>query len=515
LRGIFLAFTLLASFLVQASAGERMALLIGNAHYNDDTFNLTNPGNDARAMALALQPLGFETEVMFDASAAAAEAGLSEFGQRAAGADIALVFFAGHGVQIEGDNRLITADLNEATLDGIVEASVSLDAVRIALAEAKPELGIIVLDACRNNPLTDSGGAFRGLARAQGGAGLLIAYATDPGNVAYDGTGPDSLFTAALLDNLATPGVEVRLMFGRVRQAVIMASGGRQIPWVEEAVLGEHFLNAARPEAPPSGAIYGDLAAWREATASGDSAAFRRYLDRMPDGLFRPFAEERLSRKATPGAPIDAGRVLGGADPVQIAAALETLGFLSAPRDIAEPPLIEAAFSAYASQMGGPATSLDGLYLDAAQATVMLAAGAAQRIRTDIALLQGIETALGTATRARGELAGLAVSRAAAREALPAADRALAGIRASKARVQARLDDSRSYYGALVARGGQQFGPYLQRSLVGIGHSTRGFLEVERQTVEDAALYVKHATDEGVGRPEGSMAWLADFLPGS
>ena len=357
-RGIFVLSTLVVLLAGVAGAGERVALLIGNAHYRDAAFDLRNPDNDAQALAAALQPLGFATEVVLDADRAAITAALSGFGERAAGAEIALFFFAGHGVQIEGDNRLLTADLSVATLDGIARNSVSLDTVRAALAAAKPELGVVVLDACRNNPLTDGGGAFRGLARAQGGAGMLIAYATDPGNVAYDGTGPDSLFTAALRDNLASPGIEVRLMFGRVRQAVIMASGGRQVPWVEEAVLGEHYLNAAPPEVPAGGALDADIAAWRTATAAGDAAAFQAYLDAMPDGLFRPLAEERLSRAAAPAPAADPATLLAGADPQLVAEALDTLGFLSATRDATEAPPIEAAFAAYAGQMGGAAASI-------------------------------------------------------------------------------------------------------------------------------------------------------------
>lgn len=515
LRGIFVLSTLLMLLTGVAGAGERVALLIGNAHYRNAAFSLRNPDNDARALAAALQPLGFATEVVLDADRAAVTAALASFASRAAGAEIALFFFAGHGVQMDGDNRLLTAELSAATLDGIARDSVSLDAVRAALAAAKPALGVVVLDACRNNPLTDAGGAFRGLARAQGGAGMLIAYATDPGNVAFDGAGPDSLFTAALLDNLAAPGIEVRLVFGRVRQAVIMASGGRQIPWVEEAVLGEHYLNAAPPAVPAAGALDADLAAWRTATAAGDAAGFQTYLDAMPDGLFRPFAEERLARGAVPAPAADPATLLAGADPQLVAEALDTLGFLSATRDATEAQRVEAAFAAYAGQMAGPAASVDGLYLDATQVTVMLAAGAARRIRTDIALLAGIETALGTATRARAELAALAAADPAARAALPAADAAIAGIRASEARVQDRLDQTRSTYAGLVDRGSQAFRPYLQRSLAGLRDPTRGFPGFEGQTVEDAALYVKHATDEGVARPEGSMAWLADFLPGS
>ena len=140
-----------------ALADGRIALLIGNARYADPAFDLRNPAEDAAALAAALGPLGFETEVVTDAGRAAAEAALGDFAARAAGAEIALFFFAGHGVQIAGDNRLLTAGLDELSREEIDRESLSLDEVRAALATAQPGLGIIVLDACRDNPLSERG----------------------------------------------------------------------------------------------------------------------------------------------------------------------------------------------------------------------------------------------------------------------------------------------------------------------------------------------------------------------
>ena len=220
-----------------ALAEERVALLIGNERYaSAQLSNLSNPANDARALEPVLARLGFATDVLVDADRAAAEAALHEFSADAAGAEVALFFFSGHAVQIEGTNRLLTAGFSqriepesgtERFLAEVERETLDLDAVREALAAAAPDLGLIVLDSCRDNPFIDSGLAVRGLARAPGRSRLLIAFATDPGNVAYDGGGANSPFTAALLDHIATPGLEVRLMFGRVRQDVVLATGGR------------------------------------------------------------------------------------------------------------------------------------------------------------------------------------------------------------------------------------------------------------------------------------------------
>ena len=199
MRSLLGCLALLAALAGPAWAGERVALLIGNARYADPAFELRNPAQDASALAAALAPLGFRTEVVTDPDRAEAEAALARFAEDAAGAEVALFFFAGHGVQAGGENRLLTAGLAGLSAAAIERESLTLDQVRAALAAAKPELGLIVLDACRNNPLAAGGLAPRGLARAQGGSGLLIAYATDPGNVAYDGTGANSVFTAALL----------------------------------------------------------------------------------------------------------------------------------------------------------------------------------------------------------------------------------------------------------------------------------------------------------------------------
>lgn len=500
-------------------ADDRVALLIGNASYANPALALRNPVNDARGLAAALEELGFEAQVLIDADRRETLAALDAFAEAADGADMALVFFAGHGVQLGGENYLLGAGFTELSLDELPREAVTLGEVRNRLARARPRVGFVILDACRNNPFSDDGRAPPGLARSDGGAGLLIAYATDPGNVAYDGRGENSIFTSALIEHIATPGVEARLMFGRARQAVALATGGLQVPWVEEAVLGEHFLNPDFSAARPEAAIARDVELWRGAAADGSRDAYERYLATAPEGLFRPFAEERLARLDAP-APSEraTAEAFAGADPVRLASALTTLGFLTrgAGPETAPPtePELEAALAAYLRQMAGdgPADP-DRLFVDAAQVTVILGSATAQRIETDLAALASIETTRSMAGRARAELAALAIEDEAARPVLDAADADIAAIDAARDRVLARLDESREYYAELLATARGEFRPYLSRSLAGLMDGARSLRALEAKGLEASRQFIRHATAAEETIPEGSYAWLADYLP--
>jgi len=349
-----------------ALADGRVALVIGNASYANAGLDLRNPANDARALSGALDGLGFETKALIDADRAETVAALADFEREAEGAEVALFFFAGHGVQISGANYLLSSGFSTLDRESIDDEALSLDKVRAVLSRSRPGLGLIVLDACRNNPFAEGGLAARGLARAQGGSGLLIAYATDPGNVAYDGLDANSLFTAALIDHIATPGLDVRLMFGRVRQDVVLASSGQQVPWVEEAVLGEHFLNAEPAEHEPAAApaVAEEVRLWQVATTAGSAEAYRRYLEEYPAGLFQAIAAERMQGlEAAAAVDAEPASVPAGSSLDGVSAALATLGFLS-PARAAQKDEIDTAYRSFVRQVGR-AGGFDGLYLDA------------------------------------------------------------------------------------------------------------------------------------------------------
>jgi uncharacterized caspase-like protein len=217
-----------------------VALLIGNGGYQNDDFALANPANDVRALDAALTRLGFEVRSEVDLSRAQMRTALDWLRGAARDADIALVFYAGHAVQAEAENYLIGTDLAALSAPALVDASVTLSEVLTGVEAAGAELALVILDACRDNPFGATRIGDAGLSPVSGSIRTLVAYATDPGNVAADGLGENSTFTSALLDHVETSGIDVRIMFGRVRQDVVADTGGQQIPWVEEAVLGEH-----------------------------------------------------------------------------------------------------------------------------------------------------------------------------------------------------------------------------------------------------------------------------------
>jgi hypothetical protein len=237
----------------------------------------------------------------------------------------------------------------------------------------------------------------------------------------------------------------------------------------------------------------------------------------MPEGMFMPFAEERLTHPDA-GSPIDVTDAASGfadAAPADLVTALTALGYLAPSRGMEpKPPEIDAALTSYLRQMtdGGQATP-DRLYSDAAQVTVVLGSTTAQRIRTDMAALAAISTALGSADRARAELVTLAATEAEAKTALFAADEDVEAIQAARQKVLARLDESRTYYAELVDRGRSRLADYLPRALAGLVEKARAMPSLEGRLLGNAEIFIQHASAAGTRAPEGSYSWLIDFLP--
>jgi uncharacterized caspase-like protein len=303
--------TVLAS---SAQAERRVALVIGNGAYTQ-AAPLANPANDARAVSAALERLGFEVVSGFDLSNADLRKTVRAFADKLVGANVAMFFYAGHGLQVAGDNYLIPVDAAIRT-----EADLDFNAVKLDLItrqlDREAKVKIIMLDACRDNPfekeLTRSMGKTRsatvkkGLAEISNAGGTMIAFATDPGSVALDGDGKHSPFTSALLKHIETPGVEIGLMMRRVTKDVFESTGERQRPWTNASLTGELYLKggetAGVPPAPaptataPSG--FDDrqieLAMWQAAEKSGQSADYEEYLKRYPNGQFAGLARNRL-----------------------------------------------------------------------------------------------------------------------------------------------------------------------------------------------------------------------------
>ena len=231
---------------------QQVALVVGNSTYAH-IGRLPNPENDAVDMAAALRRIGFEVTTELDADRVELTEALRAFTRRSAGADVSLVFYAGHGLEMDGTNYLVPVDARlERDVDVRYE-TVTLDDLLVATVGAR--LRLVILDACRNNPLARSmqrtvasrnvsGGSFGQLDEDLLGDETLVAYAAAAGTTAADGTGRNSPYTAALLSHLDEP-LEILTLFRRVRARVLEATNGEQRPHEYQSLLREHYLSGA------------------------------------------------------------------------------------------------------------------------------------------------------------------------------------------------------------------------------------------------------------------------------
>ncbi|HLK81364.1 MAG TPA: caspase family protein [Xanthobacteraceae bacterium] len=235
---------------VGAWAERRVALVVGNSNYKSPGISLPNPRNDAEDVSAVLKTLGFEVKTTVDASKRDMDLALADFARRATDADAALFFYAGHAMQFQGRNYLMPTDAELEDEISVRYQMVGLQDVTAALDRANG-VKIMILDACRNNPLANRlQGALRGLssptrglARIDKTQGMVVAYATAADEVAQDGQGRNSPFTAALLKRLQEPGLEIEMMFRRVAADVNAQTGGRQRPETTISLLSEYYLN--------------------------------------------------------------------------------------------------------------------------------------------------------------------------------------------------------------------------------------------------------------------------------
>ncbi|MGJ5203698.1 caspase family protein [Bradyrhizobium sp. HKCCYLR20261] len=246
----------LLGFFSPALADARIALVIGNSAYRS-VSRLENPKHDAALMAETLQGLGFTLvggSARLDLDEATMRRAVQEFGAKARGADVALVYYAGHGVQVRGANYLVPVDANPAREADVDFQMLDVNVVLRQMESAGTKLNLVILDACRNNPfggrgLRDGGS---GLAQMRAPEGTLISFATQPGNVALDGRDGNSPFTKALADTIKRPGLDIFKTFNQVGLEVKRATGGTQQPWVSSSPVDGDFFFAGQPVAPAS-----------------------------------------------------------------------------------------------------------------------------------------------------------------------------------------------------------------------------------------------------------------------
>jgi len=237
-----------------AAAQERVALVVGNSAY-EHAGTLANPANDARDMAAVLADLGFATMLGIDLDKRTFDGKVRDFSRALAQAGTGLLFYAGHGLQVAGRNHLIPIDAQLQSERDLDFEAISLDFVLKQMElEREGKTSIVFLDACRDNPLarnlarsmgTRSASIGQGLAQVQTGVGTFIAYSTQPGNVALDGTGHNSPFTAALTRHIREPGRNLTGVMIEVRKEVLAATAGKQVPWDHSALTGDFYFHLA------------------------------------------------------------------------------------------------------------------------------------------------------------------------------------------------------------------------------------------------------------------------------
>jgi hypothetical protein len=220
---------------------HRVALVIGNADYA--VAPLRNPLNDARAMAAALRELGFEVLEAQNAGRKAMLQRLREYRDRLRPDSVGLFYYAGHAVQVKGQNYLIPVDATIRSEAEVDEESVNLSYLLDRLEEAKNSINLVFLDACRDNPFARSfRSVSRGLAQVDAPTGTLIAYATAPGRTASDGDGANGIYTEEMLRVLKSPGLKIEDVLKRVRAGVVRRTQGAQTPWDTSSLIGDFYF---------------------------------------------------------------------------------------------------------------------------------------------------------------------------------------------------------------------------------------------------------------------------------
>jgi len=300
-----------------ALADKRVALVVGNASYAN-AAPLRTPANDAGDIADALERLGFEVLRGIDLDYEAMREKVKLFAARLPGADTALFYYGGHGVQVSGRNYLVPVDAKLNSAADLDFGAVDLDLILRSMERESPT-NIVFLDACRDNPLaanlaksmgTRSGAITRGLARVESGVGTLISFATQPGNVALDGDGRNSPFTSALLKTIERPGLPISDLMISVRREVLRETGNRQVPWDHSSLTGQFYfippVLVAAPIVPavkltPEDQPNFELAFWESIKSEKNPRLFEAYLNRYPRGAFAEIA--KINIEALKGTP--------------------------------------------------------------------------------------------------------------------------------------------------------------------------------------------------------------------
>ena len=298
LFGLLLGLCFATSVTYAQQKEQRIALVIGNSAYK--VSPLKNPVNDARDMANSLRGYGFSVIERNNLTVKQIGSTLREFRSKLTAGSVALVFYAGHGIQIKGENYLPAVDAEIVGEEDVPNQSLSTRQIMDVLSDAKSRMKLVFLDACRDNPFARSfRSSSRGLGRENAPSGTLISFATRPGRTAADGDGRNGLYTSVLLQQIKNIDQPIEQVLKRVVTGVKTASKGQQEPWMEGSIEGDFCFGQC------IGSAFGGLVvspiseekkdpeeeAWNATIRANVSSAYQEYLNAYPNGRFKNAAQ--------------------------------------------------------------------------------------------------------------------------------------------------------------------------------------------------------------------------------
>lgn len=288
-----------------ANAAKRLALVIGNSAYKH-TSPLRNPANDADLISSKLREIGFEVLAKKDVTRVGTQALINQFAKKIKeiGKDaIVLFYYAGHGIQFNGDNFIVPVDADLQSDTDIILQGINTSIILKIIELSGAKTNVVVLDACRNNPFSAvSRSVAKGLARMDSPSGSFIAYSTAPGEVALDGNGKNSPYTEALAEFIVDPSLTLEAVFKKVRRKVYYQTEKAQTTWESTSLIDEVFLvdrGTDATEAPAKqrpASVVQEENFWNQIKSKGDPQLFQTYLQMFPEGKHREIALAQVPR---------------------------------------------------------------------------------------------------------------------------------------------------------------------------------------------------------------------------
>lgn len=293
LRLIFILLIVFHSISFAQQKENRVALIVGNSAYK--SAPLKNPTNDAKDMAAKLKLVGFTVIERNNLTVKEIGSTLREFRSKLTPGSVALVFYAGHGLQIKGENYFPAVDADITSEEDVPTQSLAVTQIMDVLGDAKTRLNLVFLDACRNNPYSRSfRSASNGLSRVNAPSGTLISFATRPGGVAADGIGRNGLYTSALLEQINKTNQPIEQVIKKVVSRVKSTSNGNQEPWMEGSIEGEFCFGECNVQSTQL-VLSDDRLFWESVKDSKDVTEINAYLEQFPHGIFVGLAKARVA----------------------------------------------------------------------------------------------------------------------------------------------------------------------------------------------------------------------------